>query len=421
MSNGNFKVGDNVVVIEKGKTYSVYSEFMKKYAGLLMHKWVRGYSPDNSTKGRVVALDYHSNERDLIAVVENENNVFLINVQGLEKVETESKTTVIYRKDRETIALLKDGNQTIKSAKAICNPTDTFNAEYGAKLAFARLYGLDEKVIDVLLNGVKEVVAVRTDGNFKARCINTNGDTGLTKGKVYEFKDGFSNWNDGEKFPQREKNGISRFGCFEDLEKWFSSFTNYEFEEVKEETNQQPFDWDGFKSGKFAVHCDTEEKAKIFLWECEQQGITWESDRKPTCKTSWEDYGTATCYSCMWNHGKVGYGYVELHKGVREVVDYSPNYREVKRPAKVDEWIKIVSATPTSVQNYKNGDIFTVIREGTCWDEYVNVTGINGFIDHDEYAVLEPITPTVKESKPFDITQISDTDLINEIARRFNS
>ena len=148
----------------------------------------------------------------------------------IEKVD-DQPTTIIYRKGRETIATLKDGNQIIKTAKAICNPKDEFNAEYGAKLAFARLYGMDEQVTETLLNGIKDV---KTDGNFKARCIKTH-DAGLTVGKVYEFKNGYSRWNDGARLPQFESNGISSFRNFTDLEKWFSVKGVSKFEEVIEE------------------------------------------------------------------------------------------------------------------------------------------------------------------------------------------
>lgn len=403
-------------------------------------------------------------------------------------------TTVIYRKGRETIAILKDGNKTVKTAKAICNPKDEFNVEYGAKLAFARLYGLDEYVTEILLNGIKEVKA---DGNFKVRCIKT-GDGGLTVGKIYEFKDGYSKWNDGARLPQFTHHGISRFSNFSDLVKWFGGEqSTEEFEEVAEEypvfipsigriikqdkyeagdkvkiredlkyglyyphasvtepmlqyvgkimtvdsvskrddnctlegddrhwtwtpemfegkvieelvptgtppTTSKPLDWDSFKAGKFAVHCDTEEKAKSFLWECEQQGITWGGVDKPTNITYFDSYGVFTCYSCIWKNSSLGYGDVECHKGERPIIDYTPNFREVKRPAKAGEWIKIVASDDNSENDYKNGDILKVIEPdkdlipGLEKDMafYKNETWKYAGIE--EYIVLEPITFTTE-------------------------
>ncbi len=105
-----------------------------------------------------------------------------------------SQTVVIYPKGLETIALLKEGKKVIKQANAKCNPTDEFDFNVGAKLAFSRLMG-------------------------------------------------------------------------------------------EEKTEDKGFDWQAFKQGKFAVHCDTEEKAKAFLKECDEQGIKWAGGDKTTSKT----------------------------------------------------------------------------------------------------------------------------------------
>ena len=230
MGKGNFKVGDMVKVVSPLRTYSGYGDFMQKYAINFLSKWKKGYAPKESDVGTIVAVNKHENSSNMLAVVENKNHVFVIGVNGIEKIK--HPVTIIYHKGRETIALLKDGNKVIKTAKAICNPKDEINIEYGEKLALARLYGLDEKVTDILLNGVKDV---KMDGNFKVRCIKTL-DSGLTAGKIYEFRNGYSNWNDGQRLPQFTNHGISRFSNFSDLVKWFGGATSTEvFEEVIEE------------------------------------------------------------------------------------------------------------------------------------------------------------------------------------------
>lgn len=339
-----------------------------------------------------------------------------------------SNTTVIYHKGRETIAMLKDGNKVIKTAKAICNPKDEYNARYGEKLAFARLHGLEEQVTDILLNGVKDV---KTDGNFKARCIKTN-DAGLTVGKVYEFKNGYSKWNDGTRLPQFKSNGISRFRNFTDLEEWFSIKSTSKFDEVIEEpipagtpiTAPQPFDWEGFKSGKIAVHCDTEEKAKVFLLECEHHGIQWAGGDNPTDKTNFEVYGKFTCYSCIWGNTRLGYADVNFHKGERPIIDYTPNFREVKRTAKAGEWVKIVNAknipTTNGIDDYKNGDILKVIEnKSDSRPRYAD--GDNGcarILNHNEYVVLEPIYSTTEEPNPINLALVSIDALLDELRKR---
>lgn len=63
------------------------------------------------------------------------------------------------------------------------------------------------------------------------------------------------------------------------------------------------FDWDKFKTEKIAVHCDTEDKAKKFLKECDQHGIRWGDGKNILGDTYWNDYGSETCYSCIYGFG----------------------------------------------------------------------------------------------------------------------
>lgn len=67
----------------------------------------------------------------------------------MEKYEAQNTPTlVIYRKDTETIALLKEGKKTIKQASAKCHPDDTYDFETGARLAMDRLFGKVDKMAD---------------------------------------------------------------------------------------------------------------------------------------------------------------------------------------------------------------------------------------------------------------------------------
>ena len=56
------------------------------------------------------------------------------------------------------------------------------------------------------------------------------------------------------------------------------------------------FNWENFKNGKIAVHCDTEEKAKDFLKECEKQGMKWVCGDKATHHTRYKRYKEKTAY-----------------------------------------------------------------------------------------------------------------------------
>ena len=75
----------------------------------------------------------------------------------------------------ETLARLYDGKKVVKTATAKCSPADKFSFETGAKIAFERLFGGEEKEKPKYFNG-------------KAVCVH--GELGFTAGKIYEFVNG---------------------------------------------------------------------------------------------------------------------------------------------------------------------------------------------------------------------------------------
>lgn len=61
------------------------------------------------------------------------------------------------------------------------------------------------------------------------------------------------------------------------------------------------FNWEAFKRGDIAVHCDTEEKAKDFLMECDKNDIKWEGGRYTPEFTKWDIFKEGTSYSYFIN------------------------------------------------------------------------------------------------------------------------
>lgn len=57
------------------------------------------------------------------------------------------------------------------------------------------------------------------------------------------------------------------------------------------------FNWEEFKKGNIAVHCDTEEKAKDFLKECDKNDIKWETGEYTHESTEWNEHKKETSYS----------------------------------------------------------------------------------------------------------------------------
>lgn len=105
------------------------------------------------------------------------------------------KTIIITTDGTVILARHYEGNKVIKTATAKCSPKNTFNFEKGAKLAFDRLIGekpaAEEK--PEYYNG--KVVCIRN---------NTN-ENDFTVGKLYEFIDGQTIDNEGDKRPYDEK------------------------------------------------------------------------------------------------------------------------------------------------------------------------------------------------------------------------
>lgn len=98
-----------------------------------------------------------------------------------------------------TTARKYDGKNLIKEAKAVCSKDDTFDFDFGAKLAMERL--LEDK--PKLYNG-------------KVVCVSSSiHSTGYTKGKIYQFENGYVVDDDGTTRPMF----CEPIACFEDLEK----------------------------------------------------------------------------------------------------------------------------------------------------------------------------------------------------------
>lgn len=183
-----------------------------------------------------------------------------------------------------------------------------------------------------------------------------------------------------------------------------------------------PFDWSAFKSGKFAVHCDSKEQSAEFLKECDEQGITWISGGKATES----NYGD-TCYvHRRGNHGLTYGGKIdEVH-----TVDYipsKPTVKEVHRPAKVGEWIKVTKNGYWGNQPYSIGEIYPIDRISARDRAYYHFGKSDElFFDISEYVVLENYQPEEQPSKEESNPSIKTIDdypieeLFESIKRRCN-
>ena len=91
-----------------------------------------------------------------------------------------------------------------------------------------------------------------------------------------------------------------------------------------------PFDWEAFKTKKIAVHCDTEDKAKAFVAECKSRFPSecrrWEND-----EVNWGENKSETTYSIVC--GDLLFADVEYdRKDGYTVVDYPFNQKKDNKP-----------------------------------------------------------------------------------------
>jgi hypothetical protein len=301
-----FKVGDRVMGNEKANKYGIT---IKGWTGTVTQVYKSHFCAREDGDTTNFPLDYDCFD--------------LVNT---------NQTITIYRKDRDVIATIKEGKKVVKSGKATCNPADKFNFEYGAKLAFARLMGMEVK------------------------------------------------------------------------------------------TEAAAFDWSAFKSGKFAVHCDTEEKARAFLKECDEQGIRWQGGDKASSKTHYASCGENTCYSnYMMGKDRIGYsrkGYF-IDESIK-VIDYTPSIpfvREVRRPAEVGEWIKITSSDGRDrAHGCSVGDIYCVKAIGFL-NIPIAITSKGRNSIQCEYVVLENYKP---KPKPFKKAKVGDKIKIVQEGRYYH-
>lgn len=172
-----FKVGDKVRILDGAS--------IEKYTG----GWIEGGMKEHVGKVFTIqkAVPYSD---DRIGYWLKEIS-FVWDERGLEpEKESKNETIVIYRKDREVIALDK---RTGKKAIAKCSPKDKFDFELGARLAFERLFGNDEKkekfkVGDFVIGNEKadDMYAITRTG-WRGEVVSVNGDAIVVKSRIYDF------------------------------------------------------------------------------------------------------------------------------------------------------------------------------------------------------------------------------------------
>jgi hypothetical protein len=101
----------------------------------------------------------------------------------------ESKIIITTDGVKTVTAKLYEGKKLIKTAEAKCSPEDKFDFGYGAAVTIERLLG-----------NPKATIKEEKYFTGKARCVKCRNDF-LTEGKIYEFVDGYSVNDVGDRLP----------------------------------------------------------------------------------------------------------------------------------------------------------------------------------------------------------------------------
>lgn len=273
------------------------------------------------------------------------------------------------------------------------------------------------------------------DGNFKVKCLNNGDDIGLTVGKIYEFKDGYSQWDDGEKLPQFESCGISRFSNFEDLKKWFDSVEYdeddeyaYKFKLISEELENSDSELDYTKSPSIHIYPNKKNPAQTIAILKFGNEIT---DRVIS-RCHPDDYydfkkGAEVAFNRLFNldadndeSDKLNNDNItNSNSGSNDNDDNK--VKKVKRLAKPGEYVIITNASVDDP--YKNGDILKIVENK---DYSFGLTARYGdsngqFLYDNEYLVLENYDPKLILDYSYNkgnLSKFSDNELIEELKKR---
>lgn len=111
------------------------------------------------------------------------------------------------------------------------------------------------------------------------------------------------------------------------------------------------FNWEEFKRGNIAVHCDTEAKAKDFLEKCDTKGIKFKARNRTTEGTnSWKWYKEQTIY-CINNNKLLYSSYLE--RRARRAIGY-----------KIIEW------EIDTMKELTFTEVIANIKEDEVWESY---------------------------------------------------
>lgn len=287
-----FKVGDKVKVVS-GKNLTGCDGVKLHVPYTVTTKSVaEEYDSYGDQKGLVI--NWHSEEAMLFLISEDKKICYVINSNADVELVTPQlpKIVIAPKKNGKVSAVLFNGDTYIKHATAKCSPDDTYDFNIGAKLAFNRLMGIEDKPQEQPL--YKEVKRHANVGEYiKIVDIGNHGPE-LSIGDIHKV---IERDNTDNSVRTDKKNWLLDEGH------------EYVVLENYNPNSADTFDWEKFKKGEIAVKCPTEELAINFLTECDKRKIKWVNERNATSETNFYSYKEKTYYG--FGFGCLGYGSIE--------------------------------------------------------------------------------------------------------------
>lgn len=156
-------------------------------------KFKVGDRVEHSFYGNGTVIGFSSTDTPLVEFDSHFNCWFTSDIKPLN-----NQTIAIYSKGLETIALLKEGKKVIKKATAKCNPSDTYDFNIGARLAFSRLVGgVYIGGIDMAIDTIREVKRPAKVGEW-IKVVNARDSFGYySDGDIFKVLENGDDWSPG--------------------------------------------------------------------------------------------------------------------------------------------------------------------------------------------------------------------------------
>ena len=192
---------------------------------------------------------------------------------------------------------------------------------------------------------------------------------------------------------ENSKKSCYRINC---KDCWDKALKNIKF---KGEDEMKKINWED--RDNTVVHCDTEEKAKDFLKECDKRGIEWRNNCKASNKLFRELYGENTCYNIGTEY--LGYSGKDFYKSEGyKIIEW-----EISEPKELFTFQEVIA-------NIKDGEKYISKSQIVCLKEITLQCGLisfNGKFNNTKELCVDSKALFYKEEskKEYTIYQIEHT------------